>query len=389
MKRRMQKRKFLIFSMICLLLCSLCAGASALEAHAAQSWLERFALALESMEPVNDPARTEDPARPGEYLFEYAFGTVTCSGLQRPTAETIRQIDVRTSQVTDCRGLRVGDSLAKLPGALAAEGAGGRLYVLDASEENLCWSWAYTGESGVYGVEYIAYGADADNAAQMTEYMLTYVISDGAVSAIRMRMAEATQAQALDGVRTAAEIASRQQGETAAFANTQPMFAPQDMTLAGVRALGAEVASLVARIGEPMQIQTLPDGGGRILIYDGMAVTLAFDENTGMEIVRGVSVSGGMSGPRGLAVGFSVQEAAALFRCDKDVSTFGGTLYVEGEALGEAPCGMLFANGGGGMTLTYVCAAEDGREAVLEAGIQDGAVTYWRLLYRDDLESGV
>ena len=103
MKRRMQKRKFLIFSMICLLLCSLCAGALALEAHAAQSWLERFALALESMEPVNNPARTEDPARPGEYLFEYAFGTVTCSGLQRPTAGTIRQIDVRTSQVTDCR----------------------------------------------------------------------------------------------------------------------------------------------------------------------------------------------------------------------------------------------------------------------------------------------
>ena len=62
---------------------------------------------------------------------------------------------------------------------------------------------------------------------------------------------------------------------------------------------------------------------------------------------------------------------------------------MEGEALGEAPCGILFANGGGGMTLTYVCAAEDGREAVLEAGIQDGAVTYWRLLYRDDLESGV
>ena len=189
MKRRTLSRKFLIFSMICLLLCGLCAGALALEAHAAKGWLERFAQALETMEPVNDPAKTQDPARPGEYLFEYAFGTVTCAGLQRPTAETIRQIDVRTAQVTDCRGMRVGDSLAKLAGAQAAAQGGRQLYVLSVSEENLSWSWAYTGDGGVYGVEYIAYGEGAALAAPMTEYTLTYVIAGGAVSAIRMRMA--------------------------------------------------------------------------------------------------------------------------------------------------------------------------------------------------------
>ena len=45
------------------------------DAQQAKSWMEQFAQALSQLAPVNDPAQTLDPARPGEYLQEYEFGS--------------------------------------------------------------------------------------------------------------------------------------------------------------------------------------------------------------------------------------------------------------------------------------------------------------------------
>ena len=69
----------------------------------------------------------------------------------------------------------------------------------------------------------------------------------------------------------------------------------------------------------------------------------------------------------------------------------GGTLYLAGEAMGEAPYGELIVRGAEAV-LRYACIAEDGREAVLEAGVQNGEVVYWRMVYAgeaDDAEGGV
>ena len=74
------------------------------------------------------------------------------------------------------------------------------------------------------------------------------------------------------------------------------------------------VEKWVARASEPQQVQTLP--GGRLLLYEGAAVELGLNEQTGEEVVRAVSATGeSVEGPRGLRVGMSVQEAAALFAC--------------------------------------------------------------------------
>jgi len=368
---------------VCVLSACLCTAALAQEynAAAAGEWLGRFAMALAGFAPVNDPAQTMDPARPGEYLFEYPFGTVTAADAQHPDADSILLIDVRTEQVTDCRGMRVGMRLEEVMPGIEIEESSSPLYVLGMTQDGPGWSWAYLAGGEVYGVEHIAYEQDG---AQMTEYTLTYVIEDNMVSAIRMKKAQAAQAQAQEALRTVDEIASRQHGETLAFANTQLLFSPQDNQAAGIRALGTEVAQLIARLGEPQQVQTLPEGGGRLLVYEDAAVTLGFDVETSMEVVRALSVSGSaIEGPRRLSVGMSVQEAAALFRCDRDISALGGALYLEGEAYGEAPCGLLTVSGAGDMRLRYAC-LDGGQETVLEAGIRDGAVAYWRLYHAQD-----
>ena len=368
------------------LLCA-SAGACADEGHRAQAWLEQFAQALAGMEPLNDPQATADPARAGEYLLEYAFGTVTAQSAAVTDGRHILCVDVRTPEVTDWRGVRVGMGLAAAMDGRQAPLSSTQLYVLDMPDAQNGWSWAYVDEGGVYGVEYIAY---AGSGAEMTEYTLTYVLEAERISAIRVKAAPSTQAQAQEAINTAREIASRQHGEVLAARNGQTMLAAQDLTVMGIAALGAEVADLVLRMGEPDDIQTLPAGGGRILLYGGAAVTLNLEERTGREIVRGVSVTDGrLEGPRGLTVGMTVQEAAALFRCDQDVSSLGGVLYLEGEAMGEAPCGELKASGMGEVTLRYACLTQGREEAVLEIGVKESAVTYWQLFYRSDREEGV
>lgn len=354
------------------------------DADAALDWLGRFAAALAGVETLNDPSETVDPARGGQALIEYAFGTVTAKRAENLTADDLIEIYVTGDQVTDCRNVRVGMPLESALGGAQVERGVTQLSVLGTQEAGIGWSWAYVGDTGVYGVEYVTYGQTEEGL--MREYTLTYVIgADQTISAIRMRIAEATQAQAEDGLRTAQEIAGRQQGEVFAQANGANAFCEADAQVMG-GVLGAPVASWVAYLGEPVEIQTLPGSGGRMLLYEGAVVKLGLNELTGEEIVLGVSVSGSdILGPRGLCTGMSVQEAAALFCCERDVYATGGILYLLGEALGEPPYGELVREEGGAV-LRYAAETSSGRVALLEAGIRGGLVAYWHLYYESEEE---
>ena len=242
------------------------------------------------------------------------------------------------------------------------------------------------GERGVYGVEYVSYG-EADTA--MKEYTLTYVIENDVITAIRMKASDATLAQAQDGLETAEEIATRQDAEMMIAANDRPMLASNDLQVMGRRVLGVPVSELIAAMGEPNEIQTLPQSVGRVLVYDGAVVTLGFNEMTGEEIVRAVSVSSSAyEGPNRLRVGMLLREAGSLVRCDQNVFSRGGMLYLEGEAEGEPPYGELRAVGANEMMLIYACPAE-GDTALLQAIAADGRITSWQLMYLSDMQGGV
>lgn len=386
MKKETNQRILARIGVCVMLMCVLCTHALAYDAQTAQDWIAQFASALENLAPVNDPAMTTDPARAGQYLLEYEFGTVL-AGSEHARAEDIFEIDIRTGQVTDCRGVRVGMPLsAAAEGVLPAYSAS-PLYVLGTQEAGYGWSWAYLSEDGVYGVEYIAYGGQEP---AMKEYTLTYVIEDEIITAIRIKAADALLAQAQDGLETAEEIASRQDSEVLIARNDQPMLTEEQLLVMGGKALGVPVEKLIAWMGEPQSVQTLPQGTGRVLVYDGAVVTLGFHEATGEELVRGVSVtSASIKGPNGLTVGMDAAEAGSLYRADHDVYARGGMLYLEGEALGEPPYGELIALDQGEMVLSYACPAAGGETAVFQAGLSDGVVAYWHLMYMSDMQGGV
>lgn len=364
---------------VMLLMCSACA--EEFSAVTAQNWLGQFAVSAGALPVRNDPQQTADPARAGEKLMEYDFGTVVLAG-ETLTPQAIAQIDIRSAQVRDPRGVSVGMDVGSALGGMYVSGAATQLYVLGTLDSGLGWSWAYVNEQGVYGVEYVCYG---EEAGQMREYTLTYVIDhSGIITSIRLRMADATPAQAQSGFSTAQEILQRQHGEVYAAANGQEAFSSGDLQVMGGRALGVPVYDFVVRLGEPVEIQTLQEGRGRLLLYEGAVVEVGLYEPTGEEIVRGITALGSdITGPRGICTGMSVQEASALIRCDQDVSSMGGVLYLDGEAAGEPPYAELTRSADGSAALRYLCMDERGQLVCLEVGVSEGIVAYWRLEYEE------
>ena len=259
----------------------------------------------------------------------------------------------------------------------AVEPSNTQLYVLSTQEAGLGFSWAYLGEGGVYGVEHITYGGDE---TAMKEYTLTYVIDDAQrVSAIRIRCAPTTPAQAQQAMDTAEEIARRQRGGLYAQRNDAAVMDAADLEVMGVSVLGIQVSDLIRLLGEPVEIQALPANGGRLLLYEGAAIELMLDEQTGEEVVCGVSASASdVIGPRGLLVGMGVREAAALFACDQDVYAAGGVLYARSGAAGRAPYAELVRSDlSGEAKLRYVAEGGQAGTVVLEISMQDAMVRNW------------
>lgn len=378
------KKTGTIWMALLLLLLPVTAFAGEMDAEIMENWLAQFCQALPSVPRLGDPRLTEDPSRPGEYLMEYAFGTVTAMHTGTLSPEDITQIDVRTEQVTDCLGIRVGMTLEQVLSGQRVGQSNTHLYVLSTQEAGIGFSWAYLGDNGVYGVEHITYGGDD---ADMKEYTITHVIDEmQQVSAIRIRCAETTRALAQQAMDTAEEIAQRQRGEVYAFKNNAAVPTTEDLRVMGVNVLGVQVAQLVAMLGEPVEIQTLPANQGRLLLYEGAAVELRLNEQTGEEIVCGVSASASdVVGPNRLMVGMSVQEAAALFACDEDVYAVGGILYEHGKDSGEAPYAELVRSDlGSEAVLRYLTEDALLGGAVLEISVQDATVRNWHIYMEED-----
>ena len=178
---------------------------------------------------------------------------------------------------------------------------------------------------------------------------------------------------------TAEEIARRQRGALYAQRNDAAVMDADDLKLMGVAVLGVQVSDLIRLLGEPVEIQTLPANGGRLLLYEGATIELMLNEQTGEEVVCGVSASASdVVGPRGLLVGMGVREAAALFACDQDVFEAGGVLYARGVAMGHAPYAELAKSDlSGEAELRYVAESDRVGTVLLEIGVQDAMVRNW------------
>ena len=376
------------FKLVFALLLTLVIGASCaqaeFDAQIAQEWLEHFSAELAALQPKNDVMTTADPARPGQYLMEYEFGTVLGTKAGGLSADDILCVELTAPGAADCLGLQVGQTLEDIIGDRGIIDGNAPIHVLSTQEAGYGWNWAYASNGSVYGVEYVTYGGET----AFREYTLTYVIDSQRITAIRLRIAQATQAQAIEGLQTAEEIAEKQFGELVVWENDQPELRMEDLTLNGRPAVGVPVEDLIALLGEPKEIQVLPHGDGRMLVYGYCAAELMFDEMTGVEIVRSlIWVEPAALGPRGVKVGMDAREASGLFRCDNNVYSSGGTLYLAGEAQGIAPYGELISGDDGQYVLKYTCEMDNGKIGMLNIGITFDEVRHWWLSIIEETEA--
>ena len=358
------KRWLYILLAMCLI-SSTASAQYAFSGRTAEDWLINLKRYLQGEETVNRPAETEDLSRPGEKLVQYDFGMVQMR--EENGAVEITEVVLNNGKIADCMQVAVG---TRIDQAGFPEEVLHPLTVLEASVEEQYIKWVYSDENGIYGAEQIAYLTDNGRTA---EYTLTYLVSEETIYAIQMKKQETTLSQASLDIETAVEMLGTQTNAVALDGNSQTRFSSTDNILLGESVIGIPVYELVSFLGEPQEVQTLPGGNGRLLLYDGMIIGANMEIETGVENVVSLSVTEPyFPGPRGLAVGMTLEQAGSLFCCEKAVPVTGGVLYKADQESGE------LVREADGMRLVYQTPSSKG-QLRLEVNFNDGKVLSWNL----------
>ena len=375
-------RKLLVLLVLSFFLVT--AQAEEYDAVMAEDWLLNLAGYLSNVSPLNDPLETGDLSRPGEYLLQYDFGTVITREETEPKRGSIVEVTMETAKIADCLGHTVGMRLEAL-NIPATQNPAFPLTLVAMQQSGIGWLWVYAKDGETYGVEWVSYRMDSDQA---TEVVLTYTVEEGIINRIRVRKNEMTAEEAMANLSSVGELDETQRASARAVQNDQPAFSEQDATLNGTRVLSEPVDRLGGLLDSPESSQTLPAGQGRLLLYDGLIISCNLEEQTGVETVYGVTAAKEKyAGPRDLRVGMTLTEILERFRCDRTVTTAGGTLYLEESDPDQLPQGKLVSFDENEESLIYGCRAGE-RILWLEVTFRNERVSAWRMYTDTRMDAG-
>ena len=351
------------------------AQADGYDADVAEDWLLNLAGYLSGIPPLNDPTETGDLSRPGEYLLQYDFGTVITQGETEPKRGSIVEVTMETAKIADCLGHTVGMRIEDL-NIPETQNPMFPLTLVSMQQTGIGWLWIYGNDGKTYGVEWVSYRMDGDQA---TEMVLTYTVAEDIITSIRIRRNKMTADEAMGNLSSVGELDETQRASSRAVRNNQPAFSAKDTTLNGTLIIAKPVDHLAGLLESPESTQTLPAGQGRLLLYDGLIISCNLEEQTGVETVYGVTaVKEKYTGPRAIQVGMTLSEILERFRCDRTVTTAGGTLYQD-DADPENLCqGKLVCFDENEESLIYGCRVE-GQGLWLEVTFQNERASGWRV----------
>ncbi len=368
-------KRYLAVLLLFMMMVSCAAAEERWTAERAREWLGEVWDRMAAEPSAHAAENSRDAAAPEEMLVEMPFGTVRMQETGPASWECIREVSVRSFGETDSAGQRIGDAAAEME---TPRGGEDRFWF---SEETDWWQWTYTGDGILYGKVQTAY--DGERCFTLT----TVLNREGIIAESRLRvdrMDAQAAAEELAGIR---RMAAQEEIRQTAFRSETPVLQPGDLTLSGCPVPGTPVYRLVAVIGEPLKVQSIPDGG-RLLLYPDAVIRAGLEEKTGVEIVLEAVVTGSrLTGPRGICGDQEYPAAVKLFRCDQDLFSAGGTLYEEGDFSGDPPVGRLELRGAREMLLHYECRSPDGSIAGLEIGILENRVHFWHIFSGGEAES--
>ena len=345
-------------------------GELSFDAVKGMDWMLNLSDYLMGETPLNDPVETGDLSRPGQYLLQYDFGTVITEGTMQPSRGCIAEATMETSKIADCLGFTVGMNIEAIGDARILE----PLYpltLISMQQEGIGWMWVYGKEGHPYGIEWVSYQMEEEKATEVT---LTYTVENQVIKTIRIKQTPMTREEAMGNLESVGEMNQAQSSQAKVIKNQEAAFSGADALLNGESFLSVEVYRIIARLGEPESVQSLPGSQGRLLLYPGAVFSCNLEEMTGVERIDALTVaSDAYTGPREVQVGMTLNAVAALFRSDHTISSAGGTLYQEARNQGQ-----LVRYDAGEETLIYR-ASEQEREIVFEMSFREERMVSWRI----------
>ena len=341
----------------------------------AERWLISLADSCNLMPPQNDPARTADPAHPDTFLFQYPFGIIKTRGTDKMQKDQILEVNLRTRDVADPFGRHVGDLMTPF----INEGTvfSGTLHLLGLQEAGHAWCWGLSDGQSLCGIEWNTYVPSVDQQAVL--YSLSYTLSQNQeITEMTFSQVLLTQLQAEADLAAAVAYRDQQKGSE----GTPP--APEELTLNGRPVLDIQASELVAALGEPAEVQDLPNGQGRMLLYDGMVAQLGLNVLSGEEVVRQVVVYGeNLEGPRGIRIGMDAASVLTLLTGKTETALREDVLYRQEDSQGNIFGAEVIQNGTDLLQLRVWTVHTDHTSTVLSVDFREGRLLQFSLSHEN------
>jgi hypothetical protein len=373
-------------------------------------WRDAIWTAVRHEPLLNNPEDTYDPAGSATYLLQmehYTIESIT------PTLDTdynpILSVTLNDVQAEGPRAMSLGVPLdAVLTAyendnpALVGDSEFAALYVYDIGErtglQEAGWGLLMRGARGALGVEY-AVSAPFTAADAYTDIVISYVITDGYVTDMRVRgfgasVLEAELRENIDTVRgIAANTAYDPRSDMPPPMHAE-MFGREDLLFADLDFLTATAGDLRALLGAPQSEGPVSaeDGGtaGLCLTYPGLECVFDLDAQSQPGALRSLLISDpGLEGPRGLYIGEPLEDVLHGFRLEDETYSEAQTiLYAPEASIDSPPFGLLETYDTQNATVRYAmpAPANEGEGIMLLITVENLRVTEM-YLYRWTLDA--
>ncbi|MCL1855143.1 MAG: hypothetical protein FWF86_05365 [Clostridia bacterium] len=415
MPRKIHIRGKLCVPVLCLVIClllvpfrSLGDDAGVLTEEELNAWLQQLLLSTREQRPLNEPVNEESLTEYG-YAFLYDMATLYYDRPALSPNSRLLAVALIEEGFPGPRGLGLGapqDILMEAYGwqnpMLIGDGSIAALYSLNKLPRAAYWAWAQYEGTLLQSVRCAIHVQTADS--RYTDAGISYQLDGGAVSGMiiyglqetiapqEMQSNLAAVAQARGETPGAdSESPLREAGSLASHAsipqNDAPAFGPGDLQFSSVDfcTLGEKGAD--AAFGPSVKENLVRDDTGewlRTVEREGITLVYGLDRDQKNSRLQMFSFTkAGLEGPRGVHIGQTLEEAAALFHIDGATGAMAAETGADGIVLlygdGQTPPYGALEEQGGDLTLRYAahCKGADGeyREATLRLAFEGNLLT--------------
>lgn len=359
-------------------------------------WIMQVLRDTASTEPLNAPVGEESLTEEG-YAFLYSFATLYYNKPVLDENSILMGVAVTDEGYVTPRGLKLGsgepaiiDAFGWQNPTLVGDGTFAAFYRLSELPRAAYWCWArHDAEWKLEAVQCAIHVQAGDD--RYTDAGVSYTLENGVITAIRVYGLNSfvTEAEVRGNLRAVMGVEAAGSGDEMPAPDAAPLpaiaqndaepFALSDLSFGGLdfAALTPDDASAV--LGEPASSTEALDDTGDVFVntaWDGAELIWIRSADGSIQPDSLRVTTAALIGPRGLAVGMSLEDVAALFKSEGTQ----GMLYGDRESAENG----VVSQSGGQLQLTYQTAADGQRAYLLQATFENDALEEWVVSISDE-----